>query len=149
MKDGQTPSQQQTFGSFDLSGVKFPKHVMVDPTTGAAIGVSGAPLFASITNFPAVQAVTQGATSAFSVAKTTGVGTTGTLVSAADTTNRRTIRNTSSIACEIGSASGFAYGAGHPLPAGESFTFDASGRTTAAIYVACASAGGSVSVMSF
>jgi hypothetical protein len=42
IKDGAGASQ--TFGSFGLSGVQFPKHVMVDPTTGAAIGVSGNPL---------------------------------------------------------------------------------------------------------
>lgn len=42
IKDGNAASQ--TFGSFSLNGVQFPKHVMVDPTTGAAIGVSGNPL---------------------------------------------------------------------------------------------------------
>lgn len=88
------------------------------------------------------------ASSAISVARTTGIGTTGVLVSAADATNRRTITNTSAIACELmGSAA--AYGTGYPLPAGGSFTFDASGRTTAALYVACASAGGTVAVLSF
>jgi hypothetical protein len=56
IKDGAGASQ--TFGSFSLSGVQFPKHAMVDPTTGAAIGVSGNPMFVSIANFPASQAVT-------------------------------------------------------------------------------------------
>lgn len=46
VKDGAGASQ--TFGSFNLSGVQFPKHVMVDPTTGAAIGVSSAPLYATL-----------------------------------------------------------------------------------------------------
>lgn len=58
IRDGQSTPAQQTFGSFSLSGVQFPKHVMVDPTTGAAIGVSGAPLFAQI---PDGADVTQGA----------------------------------------------------------------------------------------
>jgi hypothetical protein len=84
----------------------------------------------------------------FSVAKTASIGTTAVLVSGSDNRARRTIRNTGSIACEIMPAA-TAYGTGHPLPAGESFTFDASGRTTAALYVACASAGGSVSVISY
>ena len=92
--------------------------------------------------------VVQGATSAFAVQRTTNIGTTGTLVSAADTINRRTVRNTGSIALEF-VAQGAAYGTGHPLPVGESFTFDAAGRTTAAIYLAAASAGGAASVMSF
>lgn len=92
--------------------------------------------------------VTIAPTSSFSVTKTSAIGTTATQVSAADTTNRRTVRNTSSIACEI-MPGATAYGTGHPLPAGESFTFDAVGRTTAAIFVGCASAGGSVSVMSY
>lgn len=34
----------QTFGSFDLSGVKLTKHALVDPTTGQAVGVPSNPL---------------------------------------------------------------------------------------------------------
>lgn len=45
VRDGQSTPQQQTFGSFSLNGVLFPKHVMVDPTTGAAIGVPANPAF--------------------------------------------------------------------------------------------------------
>lgn len=87
-------------------------------------------------------------TTAFSVQRTGSIGTTGLLVSPADTANRRTVTNTSDRACELmGSAA--AYGTGYPLPAGGSFTFDASGRTTGAIYVACASAGGAVAVLSY
>lgn len=55
IKDGAGASQ--TFGSFTLSGVQFPKHVMVDPTTGAAIGVSAAPFFVQVTNFPSTQPI--------------------------------------------------------------------------------------------
>lgn len=75
IKDGAAATQ--TFGSFSVNGVQFPKHVMVDPTTGAAIGVSGAPLAVtlpsgqvvvlgagtaaigtvSVSNFPATQAI--------------------------------------------------------------------------------------------
>lgn len=44
IRDGQSTPQQQTFGAFTLNGVNFPKHALVDPTTGAAIGVSGAPM---------------------------------------------------------------------------------------------------------
>ena len=55
IKDG--GGANATFGSFALTGVQFPKHVMVDPTTGAAIGVSGAPLFVQVSNLPATQAV--------------------------------------------------------------------------------------------
>lgn len=89
--------------------------------------------------------------SAYSVLRTTGIATTGTLVSAANAGSglRRTIRNIGTIALEIVAASGGAYGSGHPLPAGESFTFDDTGRTTAAIYCAGASAGGAVSVISY
>lgn len=89
------------------------------------------------------------ASSAYSVQRTSGIGTTGSLVSAADATNRRTVTNTSGLACELVTAPGNAYGTGFPLPAGGSFTFDASGRTTAAIYVACASTGGTVAVLSY
>lgn len=117
------------------------------PPTGQGTAANSLPVV--VASDQSAVPVTQSATSAFSVSRTTGIGTTGTLVSAADTTNRRTIRNIGTIAAEIVSASGAAYGTGHPLPAGESFTFDASGRTTAAIYVACASAGGSVSVISY
>ena len=92
--------------------------------------------------------VAQAATAAYTVQRTNSIGTTGTLVSAADTTNRRTVRNTGSIALEF-VAQGAAYGTGHPLPVGESFTFDNGGRMTGAIYLAAASAGGAASVMSF
>lgn len=85
---------------------------------------------------------------AFFVAKTAGIGTTAVQVSGVEALRRRVIRNTGSTACEFMPAA-TAYGTGHPLPAGESFVFDASGRTTAAIFVACAAAGGSVSVVSY
>jgi len=89
-----------------------------------------------------------GASSAINTQRTTGIGTTGVLVSPVAADARRTVTNTSGIACELmGSAA--AYGTGYPLPAGGSFTFDASGRTTAALYVACASAGGTVAVLSY
>ncbi len=88
------------------------------------------------------------ASSAIGVQRTGSIGTTGTLVSPADAASRRTVTNTSTIACELMGAAG-AYGTGYPLPAGMSFTFDASGRTTAALYVACASAGGAVAVLSY
>ncbi|WP_143103795.1 hypothetical protein [Methylobacterium gossipiicola] len=85
---------------------------------------------------------------AISTQRTTAIGTTGVLVSPVAADARRTVTNTSGIACEMmGSAA--AYGTGYPLPAGGSFTFDASGRTTAALYVACASAGGTVAVLSY
>jgi hypothetical protein len=109
----------------------------------------------SATNAQAIQGVTNGvpittATSAIgtiSVARTT-VGTTTALISAADPTNRRTVLNNGSVACEFGPA-GFAYGAGFPLAPGNSFTFDNAGRNTAAIYGACAAAGGAFAVASF
>jgi hypothetical protein len=105
--------------------------------TGAPLGVGGNPLAA---NPPA--------TGAFSVARVAGIGTSGVLVSAADPVSRRTVTNTGSMACEImpGAA---AYGTGYPIAPGGSFTFDAAGRTTAAIYAACATSGGSVAVMSY
>lgn len=85
---------------------------------------------------------------AISVLRTANIGTTGVQVSGTDATNRRTVTNTSTLACELmGSAA--AYGTGYPLPAGQSFTFDASGRTTAALFVACSAAGGTVAVLSF
>lgn len=86
--------------------------------------------------------------SAIVVTKTGSIGTTGVQVSAADLVNRRTVTNTGSIACELmGSAA--AFGTGFPLPAGESFTFDAAGRTTAALFVACSTTGGTVAVISY
>ncbi|WP_238291860.1 hypothetical protein [Methylobacterium longum] len=87
-------------------------------------------------------------TATFGVAKTTGIGTAAVQVSAADTTNRRTVTNTSALACEIMPAA-TAYGTGYPLPAGGSFTFDASGRTTTAIFMACASDGGTAAVLNY
>ncbi len=94
------------------------------------------------------QPIVQTPTSAIAVQRTTGIGTTGVQVSAIDAVNRRTVTNTSAIACELmGSAA--AYGTGYPLPGGSSFTFDASGRTTAALFVACASSGGTVAVLSY
>lgn len=89
-----------------------------------------------------------GGVSAFSVARTTGIGTTGVQVSAADPANRRTVANTGSVACEITSGA-TAYGTGYPLPVGGAFTFDNAGRTTAALFVACSASGGSVAVMSY
>lgn len=95
------------------------------------------------------------ASSSIAVQRTGGIGTTGTLVSAADATSRRTVQNLSqTVDCEIVPALGGAYGTGFPLGrAGgvlpTQFTFDASGRTTAALYVACASAGGTVAVLSY
>jgi hypothetical protein len=86
--------------------------------------------------------------SAFTIRKTASIGTTAVLVSDIDLINRRVVTNTSGIACELMPAA-TAYGTGYPLPAGGSFTFDASGRTTAALYVACASTGGTINVISF
>lgn len=86
--------------------------------------------------------------SAYSVVRTGAIGTAAVLVSAADTTNRRTVTNTGTQACELVQAAG-AFGSGYPIPAGASFTFDANGRTTAALYIACASAGGTVAVLSY
>lgn len=104
---------------------------------GTPIGTASNPLAA---NPPA--------TGAFSVARVAGIGTSGVLVSAADPISRRTVTNTGSVACEImpGAA---AYGTGYPIAPGGSFTFDAAGRTTAAIYAACSASGGSVAVMSY
>jgi hypothetical protein len=73
IKDGAGASQ--TFGSFSLSGVQFPKRVMVDPTTGAAIGVSGNPMSVSIVNFPATQGI------AGSVSLSTGTNAIGSVLS--------------------------------------------------------------------
>lgn len=88
------------------------------------------------------------ATGAFSVARISAIGTSAMLISAADLIGRRTVTNTGSVACEIMPAA-TAYGTGYPIAPGGSFTFDAAGRTTAAIYAACASSGGSVAVMSY
>ncbi|MGX5775449.1 hypothetical protein [Methylorubrum zatmanii] len=100
---------------------------------------------------PATGAAGSTPSSAYSVQRTTGIATTGTLVSAANSASglRRTIRNIGTVALEIVVAAGDAYGSGHPLPSGESFTFDDTGRTTAAVYCAGASAGGAVSVISY
>ena len=105
--------------------------------TGAPIGVNANPLAAS-----------PPATGTFGVVRTAGIGTTGVLVSGPDPQNRRTVTNTGSVACEIMPSAG-AYGTGYPIAPGGSFTFDAAGRTTAAIYAACSAAGGSVAVMSY
>lgn len=92
--------------------------------------------------------ITTGGSASFSVARTTGIGTTGVQVSAADPANRRTVSNIGSVACEI-MPGATAYGTGYPLAAGQAFTFDDAGRTKAAIFVACSAAGGSVAVMSY
>ncbi|MCJ2102472.1 hypothetical protein [Methylobacterium sp. E-046] len=139
---GASTSALQTAGNTSLSNIDGKV-----PAKGQAAMAASTPVTIASDQSPVP--VTQGATSAYAVQRTTGIGTTGVLVSAADTTNRRTVRNTGSIALEIVSALGAAYGTGHPLPAGESFTFDASGRTTAAIYLAAASAGGTASVISY
>ncbi|MFE1601629.1 hypothetical protein [Methylobacterium sp. ID0610] len=107
----------------------------------AAAQATGNTSLASIVNGPAP-------TSSFSIARTGSIGTTAVQVSGADTTNRRTVTNTSAIGCELMPAA-TAYGTGYPLPAGGSFTFDASGRTTGAIFVACSAAGGTVAVISY
>ncbi|GJD93370.1 hypothetical protein [Methylobacterium iners] len=121
------PRQMPTFGRSNFTGA-----TVVYGPDGSIIDFTGPP-----------------ASAAISVQKISGIGTTGALVSAPDTANRRTVMNTSaSITCELmGSAA--AYGTGWPLPPGGFFTFDASGRTSAALYVACASAGGTVAVMSY
>ncbi|MDR7037393.1 hypothetical protein J2X36_002140 [Methylobacterium sp. BE186] len=86
--------------------------------------------------------------SSYDVQKTDEIGTTGVLVSG-PTTARRVIRNVGAVACELVMVKGAAYGTGHPLPVGESFTFDEAGKMTGPIFVAAASQGGSVSVMAF
>lgn len=71
------------------------------------------------------------------VQRATGSTTTAAVASTANATARRTIRNVGTAAIEIG-PSGVTYGAGHPLPAGESFTFDDTGRYTGDIYAVAA-----------
>ncbi|MBA9067997.1 hypothetical protein FHR71_001732 [Methylobacterium sp. RAS18] len=97
---------------------------VVDPATGSGGGGGGGGSTPSST---------------LSVQRATGTGTTASIASAASTTARRTIRNIGTSAIEFG-PSGVTYGAGHPLPAGESFTFDDTGRYTGAVY--CVAAGG-------
>lgn len=115
--------------------------------------------------------VQQAATGAISVRRITGIGATGSnavtiktngvttnlsptdgtlgvLVSPADTVGRRSFRNTGNVMLELLPA-GTAFGNGHPLPPGESFTFDAAGRVTGDIYAAAANAGGSLSILTF
>lgn len=85
----------------------------------------------------------------YSVQRTTGIGTTGVQVSAADQVNRRSVANVATLACEIVASLGAAYGTGFPLPANGVMNFDDTGRTASAIFVACSGAGGAVAVLSY
>lgn len=110
----------------------------------------------------------QAAQPSISVKRITGLGTTsvtvitdgvsstvtpanatiGAVVSPADPVGRRSFRNTGNVMLEMVKP-GQSYGSGHPLPPGESFTLDASGRVTGDIAFAAASAGGSMSILTF
>jgi hypothetical protein len=110
--------------------------VIIYGQNGSPLGTSANPL-----------AVTAGSgggsgstpSSTLTITRASGTGATATIASAATATARRTIRNIGTTAIEFGPA-GVTYGAGHPLPVGESFTFDETGRYTGDIY--CVGAAG-------